>query len=134
MPPEPADVVRANSAAFNAMDADAMLAFYDADAVVEDCRDVGWGTHRGHEDLRAYYLGIFDNAAALEERLEILGRRDDVVVTHCDLRAQLAAPAGEDGSEFTTAYGLVITVRDGLIARIEIHRDGQAALAASRGG
>jgi ketosteroid isomerase-like protein len=122
-------VVRANNAAFCARDVERMLALYAPDAVVEDRRSTGFGTFRGHDELRAYYLGIFDNADALDEDLQVLAETDGVVVADCTLWAHLAADESADG--VTIPYGLVMTIRDGHIERIEIHGDGREALAAS---
>jgi ketosteroid isomerase-like protein len=129
MSPDPVAVVRSTSAAFSARDIDHMLEHYAPDAVVEDKRQTGWGEHRGHEELRAYYLGIFDNADALDEQLEVLAHQGDTVVTHCELWAHLAADESTEG--LTVPYGLVIDVRDGRIAKLVIYGDGREALAAS---
>jgi ketosteroid isomerase-like protein len=129
---DPVSVVRSNSAAFSARDVERMLEHYARDAVVEDRRPTGWGAHRGHAELRAYYLGIFDNADALDESLEVLAADGDVVVAHCDLWVHLAADESAEG--LTIPYGLIVTVRDGRIAQLAIHSDGREALAASRLG
>ena len=123
-------VVRTNSAAFSARDVDAMLRCYAPDAEVADRRRFGFGTFRGHDELRTYYLGIIESTADMHEELRVLEATDGVVVADCELSGHLAAdPAGPVVS---AAYGLVITLRDGLIAHLEIHEDGEAALEASR--
>ena len=129
MTAEAAEVVRANNAAFCARDVDRMLALHAPDAVVEDRRPTGFGTFRGHGEVRAHYLGIFDNADALDEDLRVIAERDGVVVADCTLWAHLAADESSDG--VTMSYGLLYTVRDGSIVRLEIHGDGREALAAS---
>ena len=60
-----AEVVRANSSAFSRCDEAGMLELYAPDAVVIDRRAVGWGEFRGHDALRAYYQGLFDNVDQL---------------------------------------------------------------------
>ena len=129
MPTESAEVVRANNAAFCARDIDGMLALHAPDAVVADCRSTGFGTFHGHGEVRAHYLGIFDNADALDEELEVIAAEGDIVVADCKLWAHLAADESSDG--VTMSYGLLYTVRDGRIVRLEVHGDGREALAAS---
>ncbi len=122
----PLEVVRANSAAFSAMDVDAMLALYADDAEVVDRRRVSIGSFRGHDELRAYYLSIFHSAAELHEDLTVVAERDGVVAAHCELRGRLAAdPTGPD---ITVVYGLAMEIRDGKIVRLEIGEDGDHAL------
>lgn len=121
------DVVLANSEAFSRCDADAMLELYAPDAVVTDCRQVGWGEFRGHDALRSYYQGLFDNVAALHEDLAVISERGDTIVASCELSAQLVdAPAGD---EVAFTYVLRIELVGGLIASIEIYEDAQAAAA-----
>jgi ketosteroid isomerase-like protein len=122
-------VIRSNSAAFSARDIDRMLDHYAPDAVVEDRRPTGLGTYRGHDELRAYYLGIFDNADALDESLDVVASGDDVVVADCRLWAHLRADESQDG--LTIPYAFVARLRDGRIAHLAIHADGREALEAS---
>lgn len=130
MDDEAVAVVQANSAAFSAQDVGAMLRCYAPDAVVEDKRHGGLlGTFSGHDELRAYYLGIFGMATTMHEHLEVLASAEGVVVADCELRGRLAADAA--GHEITAPYGLLITLRDGLIARLEIYGDGREALEVS---
>jgi ketosteroid isomerase-like protein len=107
-----------------------MLACYAPDAVVEDRRHGGLlGTFSGHDELRTYYLGIFHMAATMHEDLTVLASRGDVVVAGCELRGRVAADP--DGREMSAPYGLLMSLRDGLIARIEIYGDGREALEVS---
>ncbi|MDQ3739581.1 MAG: nuclear transport factor 2 family protein [Actinomycetota bacterium] len=130
MATKPADVVRANSAAFSRMDVDAMLGFYAEDAVMVDRRRVSMGTFRGHDELRAYYLSIFHSATELHESLDVLAERGPVVVAGCELRGRLAgAPAR--AADVVVPYGLLLEVRDGRIVRLELHESGEHALAAA---
>ncbi|HEX8206562.1 MAG TPA: nuclear transport factor 2 family protein [Solirubrobacteraceae bacterium] len=123
-------VVYANSAAFSRMDVDAMMDLYAPDAVVVDRRRVSMGTFRGHDELRPYYLSIFHSASQLFEDLTVLAHRDGLVVTDCEIRGKLAdAPAL--APEVVVPYGLLVRLRDGKIAEIELHEDGAAALEAS---
>ena len=124
-------VVRRNSAAFSARDVDEMLRCYAADAEVVDRRRLGFGHFNGHHELRTYYEGIVHSAADMHEDLQVLASAGGVVVAHCELSGHLATdPAGP---AVGASYGLVITVRDGLIQRLEIHDDGDEALRESRG-
>ena len=130
MPGDEVAVVRANSEAFSRMDVDAMMELYAPDAVVVDCRRVSMGTFTGHDELRPYYLSIFHSASEIHEDLQVIAERDGIVVTRCELRGRLAgAPAA--APDVTVPYGLVITVRDGKIARLELYEDGENALDAS---
>ena len=127
---DPVAVVRANSEAFSRMDVDGMLALYAEDAEVVDRRRVSLGTFRGHHELRAYYLSIFHSATELHEELEVVSERGPLVVASCELRGRLAgAPAR--AADVVVPYGLLIEVRDGRIARLELHESGEDALAAA---
>jgi ketosteroid isomerase-like protein len=119
-------VVQSDSAAFSAGDVEAMLTHYAPDAVADDRRRVSMGTFRGHEELRPYYESIVGSAAELCERLEVLAEGNGVVVAGCELSGYLAGdPAGR---RVTVDYGLVVTLRDGLIQRLDVCDDGEAAL------
>jgi len=123
-------VVRANSAAFSDRDVDSMLALYAEDAVVTDHRHLGLGTFTGHGELRPYYLGIFHSVDALREDLRVLASGDDgVVVTHCETWARI--PTDRSGAGLTTVYGMIVRVRDGKIAALDVYLDGEEALEAS---
>ena len=122
-------VVRANSAAFSDRDVDGMLELYAPDAVVTDRRHLGLGAFRGHEELRPYYLGIFHSVDALREDLRVLAARDGVVAVHCETWARV--PTDRTGAGVTTPYGMVIRVRDGRIAELDVYTDGEEALEAS---
>jgi len=127
MTSDPVSVVRANNVAFNDMDVDGMLALYAEDAEVVDRRRVGMGTFRGHAELRPFYLGIFHSATTLHEDLDVVAEDGDIVVAHCELTGQLVgAPQG--AADATATYGLIVTVRDGLIRRLDIADDGEHAL------
>ena len=126
MPEADLAVVRANNAAFSARDVEAMLACYAPDAVVEDRRRVGFGTFRGHDELRSYYRGIVDSAVELHEDLEVLAEAGGVVVAQCALRGRLASDP--TGPEVGAEYGLVVVVEHGLITRLDVCEDGDHAL------
>ena len=123
------EVIRANSEAFSRRDADGMLEFYAPDAVVIDRRQVGWGEFRGHDALRSYYQGLFDNASELHEDLEVVSEDGDVVVASCHLRGRLVGQP--DGPEVTFDYAIRVTFADGLIAALDIYEDAAAATAGS---
>jgi ketosteroid isomerase-like protein len=124
---EAVGVVTANSAAFSRMDVDAMMALYAPDAVVVDRRRVSMGTFSGHDELRPYYLSIFHSASELHESLEVLAARDGVVAAACELRGRLAGAAAHV-PDVVVPYGLLIEVRDGLIAKIDLFESGDEAL------
>ena len=131
MPPtDPLDVVRANSAAFSRMDVEAMLGFYAEDAEMADRRRVSLGTFRGHDELRAYYLSIFHSASELHEELRVVAHDGAIVVADCELRGRLAAAPART-ADVVVPYGLVFEVRDGRIARLDLHESGDDALDAS---
>ena len=123
------DVVLANSEAFSRRDADAMLELYAPDAVVTDRRQIGWGEFRGHDALRSYYQGLFDNVAVLHEDLTVVSESGDTIVASCRLGAQLVD--GPAGDEVAFEYALRIRLVGGLIASMEIYEDVQAAAASS---
>ena|SRR5436305_7287167 len=122
-------VVRANSAAFSDRDVDAMLSYYATDAVVEDKRPYGLGTFHGHAELRPYYLSIFHSVDAMREHLDILAASEGVIVAHAELWARV--PSDRTGAGVTAPYGMILSMRDGKIARLEVYADGREALEAS---
>jgi ketosteroid isomerase-like protein len=127
VPSSNVDVVLANSQAFSRRDADAMLALYAPDAVVVDRRAVGWGEFRGHDALRSYYQGLFDNVSELTEELDVVSEDGDVVVADCRLEARLVDPP--DAAPVAFTYALRITLAGGLITAMDIHEDASAAAA-----
>jgi ketosteroid isomerase-like protein len=123
----PAETARSNSDAFSRRDVESMLALHRPDAVICDRRAVGFGEFRGHDAIRSYYDGLFDNISALDERFEIVSDSDGVVVADCHLRARLEG----DSDEVMFDYALRVRVEDGLITSVDIFDDADAALAAS---
>jgi ketosteroid isomerase-like protein len=121
------DVVRANSQAFSRRDVDAMLALYAPDAVVVDRRPVGWGEFRGHDALRSYYQGLFDNVSEVSERLDVVSEDGDAIVASCRLTARLVDPP--DAGEVSFDYALKIELTGGLIVAMDIYDDAAAAVA-----
>ena len=122
-------VVLANSAAFSNRDVEGMLRFFAPDAVAVDLRPSGFGEYHGHEALRAYYGGIFDNAAELHEELEIVSAADGCVVADCHTRVRLASTVGSGDLE--VAYAMMLLLVEGRITRLEVHADRTSALEAS---
>ena len=122
------EVVRANSAAFSRRDVDAMLKLYAPGAVVIDRREVGWGEFRGHDALRSYYQGLFDNADDLHEDLEVVAEQGDTLVAACRLTARLSGQP--EGSEVSFDYALRIRLANGVIAAIDIYDSAEDATAA----
>ena len=127
--PNDVAVVLASNAALNRRDVDGMLAVYAPDAEVVDRRRVGFGSFAGRDELHGLYSGIVSSAASFHEDVHVRATGNGLVVAHCEVRAKLASdPNGPDvGAE----YGFVVTVRDGLIARLELFDNGDDALAAS---
>ena len=123
-------VIRTVSAALSARDVDAMLEHYAPDAVVVDRAGHGFGEMRGHAELQRFYRGLTGSASALREDFRVVADRGDgTIVTDCELWARL--PSDPTGNGITASYALLITVRDGLIQRLEIHADAAAALGAA---
>jgi ketosteroid isomerase-like protein len=114
------EIIKSNSDAFSRRDAEGMLALWAPDATMSDRRAVGWGEYQGRDALRAYYLGLFDNVAALHEDLKVVSAEGDVVVVTCHTRALLA---GDPEAEVTFDYAMRITLSDGLISSLEIFED-----------
>lgn len=105
-----------------------MLEFYAPDAVVIDRRAVGWGEFRGHDAMRSYYQGLFDNVDKLHEDLQIVADDDDLIIASCRLTAHLVGQPDAPPVEFE--YALRIAFADGVIQLMEIYED---AVAATRG-
>jgi ketosteroid isomerase-like protein len=120
-----AEVVRANSEAFSRRDVDSMLELFAPDAVVRDRRSVGWGDFLGRDAIRAYYEGLFDNAAEIYEDLAVVSASGDVVVASCHTTARLAGQP--DAAVVTFDYALKVTLDGGLIKALEIYEDAAAA-------
>ncbi len=129
MPNDDVEVVLTSNAALNRRDVDGMLAVYAEDAHVVDRRRVGFGSFSGHDELRGLYTGIVSSAASFTEDVHVLAAGGGLVVAHCEVHARLASDP--NGPEIGAEYGFVVTVRDGLIARLELFDDGAQALDAS---
>jgi ketosteroid isomerase-like protein len=125
-----AETVRANNAAFSRQDVDGMLRLFAPGAVVIDRRPMGWSEYRGHTALRAYYQGLFDNAAELSETLEIVAHDGDLVIADCHTSATLAGSPEAGAIEF--AYALAIAFTGDLIDTLEIYPDAASARADKR--
>src|SRR3954454_7246184 len=128
MPPSNTEVVRANSQAFSRQDVEGMLALHKPDAVVADRRAVGFGEFPGHDAIRAYYAGLFDNTTSIVEDLEVVSDEDRVVIAAAHVRVQLVGQP-EDLGVVTFEYALRVEVEDGLIAKLDIYDDATAAAA-----
>ena len=127
-----AAVVRANSEAFSRRDEDAMLEFYAPDAVAVDRRAIGFGEFRGHDALRSYYQGIFDNADKLHEDLQIVSDEDDVIIASCRLTAHLVGQPDAPPVDFE--YALRFAFANGVIQLLEIYEDADAAARGASSG
>lgn len=125
-----AEIALTNSAAFSRKDLDAMMEFYAPDVVVTDRRAVGWGEFRGRESVHSYYEGIFDNVAEINEDMQVVEERGDVVIGACEMRARLVDTPRE-GGEVMLSYVLRITVEGGLITAMDIFEDVESAAAAA---
>jgi ketosteroid isomerase-like protein len=106
-----------------------MLALHLPDAVVADRREVGFGVFRGHDAIRAYYQGLFDNTASVKEDLEVVREEGDLVIASCHVRASLTGQAG-DPPAVTFDYALRVQLDGDRIASLEIYPDAAAATAA----
>jgi ketosteroid isomerase-like protein len=122
------EVLLASNAALNRRDVEGMLANYAEDAVVLDHRRVAFGTFTGHEELRGLYSGLIGSVAELTEDVQVLATAPGTVVAHCEVTARLSADPG--GQVVGAEYGFVVTVAGDRIQRLELHDDGDAALAA----
>ena len=123
------EVVLANNAAFCVRDLEGMLRLWAPDAEVVDHRPSGFGSFHGKDELRDYYGGIFDNAAAVREDLEVVSAGDGCVVVDCFTAVELSSQVGSGTFELT--YAMMIMVADGLMQRLEVFPDRTSALAAS---
>jgi ketosteroid isomerase-like protein len=123
-------VVLGNNAAFCRRDADGMLTHFAPAAHVVDRRPGGFGEYQGHDAIHAYYGGIFDNVDEINEELEVVSAAEGVVVASCRTWASLSSDMGS--GDFSVHYALLIDVRDGLITRLEVHPDADAAIASRR--
>jgi ketosteroid isomerase-like protein len=130
MPRTPADIARANNEAFSRQDVDAMLELHKPDALVVDRRNVGFGEFPGHDAIRAYYQGLFDNTESIKEDLEVVQVDGDVVIASCHVRASLTGQGG-DPPAVTFDYALRVEVDGELIASLEIYPDVATAAGAS---
>jgi ketosteroid isomerase-like protein len=122
VPRTPADTVRANNEAFSRQDVEAMLELHKPDAVVADRRDVGFGEFPGHDAIRAYYQGLFDNTESIKEDLEVVSEDGDLVIARCHVRASLTGQGG-DPPAVTFDYALRVEVEGELIRSLEIYPD-----------
>lgn len=126
------DTVRLNNEAFSRRDVEAMLELHAPDAVVVDRRPVGFGEFRGHDAVRSYYAGLFDNTSEIHEQLEVVDERDDLVIAACHVRARLVggdADTDTDMDDVTFDYALRFELAGGLITSIEIFEDAATAAA-----
>src|SRR3954449_5020612 len=122
MPPNNTEVVRANSQAFSRQDVEGMLALHKPDAVVADRRAVGFGEFPGHDAIRAYYAGLFDNTTSIVEDLEIVSDEDGVVIASAHVRAQLVGQPADLGA-VTFVYALRFEIEGGAIRTLDIYDD-----------
>jgi ketosteroid isomerase-like protein len=90
---------------------------------------VSFGDLDGHDQLRALYSSIVGSASEFTETVTILAATDEVAVAACEVQARLVDDA--TGRIVGAEYGYIATVRDGLIARLELFDDGEGALEAS---
>ena len=123
-----AEIVRANSEAFSRQDVASMLELHLPDAIVADRREIGFGEFSGHDGIRAYYEGLFDNTASIKEDLEVVSSEGDVVIAACHVRASLTGQAG-DPPAVTFDYALRVELYGGLIRSLEIYPDVATAAA-----
>jgi ketosteroid isomerase-like protein len=123
--PEPLDVVRAYNSAFEARDADAMLAYVDPDCEIVTLHR---GVMRGHQPLRAFMDRQTYGVTMVPTERRYFARGDTVVVFG-EIEWRYVESGELAGRE---QGGAVCRVRDGRIARLEIHDDLEAALESAR--
>jgi ketosteroid isomerase-like protein len=115
---------------YNRHDFDAMAALYSSDAVLDMSRVyLDERPRRGHEDMRAYWEEMWEISGGMRiepvEVLDVGGDRYVVVVKY----GQRGKRSGADvGQELACLYAL----HDGLVARLDLFPDRDAALAAAR--
>ena len=103
-----------------------MLALHAPDAVISDRRAVGFGEFAGHDAIRAYYEGLFDNTDALSEELDVVHDADGVLVAAGVAKVVLT---GQDEPE-TFNYALRFTFDGERIATVDIYENAAAAVSA----
>jgi ketosteroid isomerase-like protein len=121
--PKPVDVVRSYNQALGAVNVDAMLAF-----VHEDCEIVSpRGVMRGHESVRAFAARQSYGVRMVPAEQRYFARGETVVV-HGTVEWRYVESdelAGRDDG------ATVWTIRNGRIARLEIHEELGPALASA---
>lgn len=108
--------VEAHVAAFNARDADAVLATFSDDAVFSNADDLVVG----RTALSAMFRDAFE--APLRANLQVQRAVVDGDTVACELTERLDYA----GTTFQAALAGFFTVRDGLLVRVRIYREGSA--------
>ena len=106
--------VEAHLSAFNARDADAVLATFSDDAVFSNADD----TIEGRPALSALFRDAFE--APLRAHLELRNAVVNGDTVACELVEQLHYA----GTTFEAALAGFFTVREGLLVRVRIYREG----------
>jgi ketosteroid isomerase-like protein len=111
---------------YNRHDFDAMLEMYTVDAVLDVSRIfLDENPRQGREDIRAYWDQMWDISGGMRgdpvEVLDVGGGRYVVVVAF-GMVGKLS------GVDVTGKAAMLYTVRDGLIARLDMFADRDAAL------
>ena len=122
---EPLDVVRGYNEAFDAGDVDGVLAFVDPDCEIVTLHR---GTVHGHEPLRAFMSRQTYGVRIVPTDRHYFARGDTLVVfgTVEWRYVDSGEVAGREQG------GSVCEVRDGRIARVELHEELASALASAR--
>ena len=120
-------VVRDAFAAWNARDAEGLVACFAPDAEIDSAfaRSEGDAAYRGHEGVRAWYENIVDTVGFVMEPHQFLSYRRFVLV--------LVAAQGEgqeSGVRLTQEYGMVYEISDGRIRRMWAYREPSEAFEA----
>lgn len=129
MPESNVELVRRMYEWFYAGDAEATLACFDPDVVVDASRRVDGGIGRGRDELNAIigrWLGAFDEWREEIEEMRGLGNRVFVVAT------QHGRGKGS-GVEVENRYAVVYEVEGGKITRMTLYRDPGEALEVAGG-
>jgi ketosteroid isomerase-like protein len=121
------DVVRRGYAAWNERDEAALVALFAADAEVHSAlaRAEGSGVFRGHDGVRRWFRDNIETVGFVMEPSQFLSFRGHVLSL-----VVVRAHAHGSGVAMPQEYGLIHTVRGGLIVRVLTFLDPAEAIEA----
>jgi ketosteroid isomerase-like protein len=120
---EATDVVRRSIEALNARDMDAVMACFTDDVIFDGSR-IMEGTYRGKQSYREFLEEAVDRVDFHHSEVSLLTDEDRVIAL-----ADVRGAGDRSGIPLAGRMAYVYEVREGLIARQEIHPDGEALLA-----